>query len=181
MTFERGNSISCKELFKAFFMIGLCGFGGVLPWAYRMLVEIKKWLTQEEFSELLSVGQTIPGPNIVNLSVMLGTRSRGLKGALSAMGGLLLAPFGIILFLGLMYERYGSSLIVHNAIKGIAVVAPGLVIATALKMIMAQRRKWGIYLIGSLAFIGSAIIRVPLIWLILALLPMSILFVGRHE
>ncbi len=181
MTLDQGNSIACKDLFGAFFVIGLCGFGGVLPWAYRTLVENKKWLTPQEFSELLSVGQTIPGPNIVNLSVMLGTRSCGIKGALSAIAGLLLAPFGIILCLGLLHDRYGNIVVVHNAIRGIAVIAPGLVIATALKMIIGQQKKWGVYLVGLLAFIGSAMIRVPLIWLIIGLLPLSILVVGRRE
>ena len=173
--------IHCKDLFFAFFLIGLCGFGGVLPWAHRMLVENKKWLTEKEFTELLSIGQTIPGPNIVNLSVMFGTRLHGVKGALCAIGGLMLAPFIIILGLAVLHDHYGHIEIVHNAIKGIAVIAPGLIIAIALKMAIAQPKQWNVYLIGMLAFIGAAILRLHLIWVLLILLPLSIVLVGRRK
>jgi chromate transporter len=175
------KTISCKALFVAFFIIGICGFGGVLPWAYRMLVENRKWLSQKEFTELLSIGQTIPGPNIVNLSVMFGTRQQGIKGALSSICGLLLAPFVIILGLGGLHENYGHLALVHDAIKGVAVVASGLIIATALKMLIALPKEWGIYFISLLAFVSSAILRVPLVWILMTLLPLSLLLVGRRK
>jgi chromate transporter len=181
MELNQEKVIQCKDLFFAFFFIGLCGFGGVLPWAHRMLVENKKWLTQKEFTELLSIGQTLPGPNIVNLSVMFGTRLHGVKGAVSSISGLMLAPFIIIIGLAMIYEHYGHVAIVHSAIRGIAVIAPGLIISTALKMAMAQQKQLSIYVIGILAFVGAAILRLHLIWVLLILLPLSVVLVGRRK
>ena len=91
-------------LFVAFSRLSVMGFGGVLPIAHRELVERLRWLTPEVFTELLSVGQVLPGPNVVNLSLMVGDRYFGLRGALAALAGMLLAPTASVLTLAARYQ-----------------------------------------------------------------------------
>src|SRR5438477_4354021 len=96
------------ELFLAFLLIAMAGFGGVLPWARRMLVEKKGWLSDEEFTETLSLCQSLPGPNIVNVSIVVGSRFFGAKGAVAALTGLVAAPVAIVIVLGALYGRFGE-------------------------------------------------------------------------
>ena len=106
-----------------FLYVGLCGFGGVLPWARRMVVEQRRWLSAAEFTDLLGLCQFLPGPNIINMSVALGARFHGLRGALVAFAGITLAPIGVVLSLGALYERFGDHLVVQRAIGGMAAAA----------------------------------------------------------
>jgi chromate transporter len=97
------------ELFRAFTVLALQGFGGVLPVAQRELVEKRRWLTREQFVELLSIGQVLPGPNIVNLSLMVGDRFFGWRGALAAVAGMLAAPLAVVMALALLYARFAPA------------------------------------------------------------------------
>ena len=97
---------SPRELFTAFNRLALQGFGGVLAVAQAELVDRLGWLTREEFVELLSVGQVLPGPNIVNMSLMIGDRFFGLRGAFAALAGLLALPLVIVLALAVLYGRW---------------------------------------------------------------------------
>jgi len=168
------KSVTRRDLFFAFLGVGLSGFGGVLPWARRMLVEQKGWLSEKEFTEALSLGQIIPGPNIVNLSIMVGARFQGAAGALLAFSGLMLAPLVIVLVLGALHEQYGQIDWVRRAIGGVAAVAAGLVIGTGFKMAMAQRRALWPVAIAVAAFVGAGVLRFPLIAVLLVLAPVGI-------
>ena len=97
-----------RELFLAFNQLALSGFGGVLPWAHRSLVERKGWLTQREFVETLALGQLLPGPNIGNMAVMIGYRFSGYAGAAAAFGGLVAGPFLLMIAVALLYRNYGA-------------------------------------------------------------------------
>ena len=125
---------SPAELLVAFNSLALQGFGGVLPVAQRELVEKRGWLTREQFIETLSVGQVLPGPNIVNVALMIGDRFFGWRGALAAMAGLLLAPLAIVLVLAALYARFGTEPVVAGAIRGMGAVAAGLILAMGLKL-----------------------------------------------
>jgi len=175
------DAITRRALFGAFLAIGLSGFGGVLPWAHRALVEQKKWLSENEFAELLSLGQTVPGPNIVNMSIMIGARFHGVAGALLAFLGLMSAPFAIVLALGVLYERYGDIMLVRRAIGGVVAVAAGLVIAMAVKMAAAQPRKPGPLVICIAAFTMVGILRLPLIVTLAVLAPIGIAFAWKSK
>src|SRR6185503_16916920 len=94
------------SLFKGFLLLGLTGFGGVLPLARHMVVEKQRWLTGAEFSELLSLCQFLPGGNIINLSVAIGLHFRGIPGAVAATAGLIAAPTAIVVALGVVYARF---------------------------------------------------------------------------
>lgn len=125
---------SAAELFLAFNRLALQGFGGVLPVAQRELVERRRWLTKAEFVELLSLGQILPGPNIVNMALMYGDRHFGWRGALAALAGLLLAPLTIVLALTLLVRQAGGAPEVTGALRGMGVVAAALILSTAWKV-----------------------------------------------
>jgi chromate transporter len=122
------------ELFRAFNRLALQGFGGVLPVAQRELVERRGWLTKEGFLELLSVGQVLPGPNLVNVALIYGDRCFGASGALVALAGILVAPMAIVLTLAALYAQFVHIAPVAGALRGMGAVSAGLVAGTALKL-----------------------------------------------
>ena len=127
-------------LFLAFNRLALQGFGGVLPVAQRELVDRLHWLTPQQFLELLSLSQVLPGPNIVNLGLILGDRFFGWRGALAAAAGLLLAPTAIVLLLAASAAQFRDVPQVAGALRGMGVVAAGLVLSTAVKLTPGLRR-----------------------------------------
>jgi chromate transporter len=161
-------------LFLGFLEIALSGFGGVLPWARRVLVERRRWLSADEFTDLLSLCQFLPGPNIVNMSVAVGARFCGARGALVSFLGLMLAPVAIVLVLGVLYSAYGHVPQVQALVRGVSAVASGLLIATGLKMVAAPRVRSRLLAFAVLAFLGVALLRLPLLPSLLVLAPVSI-------
>src|SRR6187200_1284564 len=163
------------ELFLAFFKITLSGFGGTLPWTRRMFVEQKRWLTAQEFNELYALCQFLPGPNIVNLTSVFGSRMRGATGAIAAWSGFLLLPFCVMLAAAILYERYSDVEAVRRVLSGIAPAAAGLMIATVAKMAAPMFRKLGpapFVVIATAIAIG--LMRWPLLWVMLTMVPASI-------
>ena len=130
-----------RALFLGFSSVGLSGFGGVLPFARRMLVDVQQWMTAEEFNAQLGLCQFLPGPNVVNLAVLVGKRYRGIAGAIVAPLGLLTGPFVIVLLLALLYDRYGNLPLAQSMLRGIAAAGCGLLFAMAWRMGMAIREK----------------------------------------
>ncbi len=163
-----------------FLQVGLSGFGGVLPWARRMVVEQRGWLSAAEFTDLLGLCQFLPGPNIINMSVALGARFHGLRGAVVAFTGITLPPVAVVLSLGALYGRFGDRPIVQHAIAGMAAAAAGLVLATALKIaapLRGQARGIGI---AAVAFVCIGVLQWPLLPTLLVLAPLSIALHGRR-
>ena len=173
--------VTRKALFLGFLELGVSSFGGVMPWSRRMLVEQRGWLTDKEFAELFSLGQILPGPNIVNLSVMVGARHHGAIGALLALCGLLLVPLVIVLALGALYMRYGQIDGVRQAFTGIAAATAGLVIAMAIQMLAEQPKSWSAYIIIALAFVGSGPLKLPLLGVLAVLAPLGIALAWRNS
>ncbi len=141
-------SPSQAALFSTFLKIGLSGFGGVLPFARRALVEKKRWLSEAEFAELLSLGQSLPGPNIVNLVVMLGYRHHGVLGALNCVAAILFAPMVVVLLLVNVYAEYANVPWVQRMMAGIAAAAAGLILTMGVRMIRAQPKRAAVYLLA---------------------------------
>jgi chromate transporter len=127
-------------MFFAFNRLAMQGFGGVLPVAQRELVERLNWLTREQFLELLSLSQVLPGPNIINLGLIFGDRAFGWRGALAATAGLLLGPLVTVLALAVLAVQWRHVPQVAGALHGMGVVAAGLILATALKLGKALRK-----------------------------------------
>ncbi|MBX9823854.1 MAG: chromate transporter [Xanthobacteraceae bacterium] len=163
------------ELFFAFFKITLSGFGGTLPWTRRMFVEEKRWLTAQEFNDVYALCQFLPGPNIVNLTSVFGSRMRGPTGALAAWSGFLLVPFCVMLAAAILYERYGDVEAVRRVLTGIAPAAAGLIIATVAKMAAPMFKSLGpapFVIVATAIAIG--LMRWPLLWVMLVMVPVSI-------
>jgi chromate transporter len=166
---------SHTELFLAFFKITLSGFGGTLPWTRRMFVEEKRWMTAEEFNEAYALCQFLPGPNIVNLTSVFGSRMRGPTGALAAWLGFLLVPFFTMIVAAALYRRYGDVEAVRRVLAGIAPAAAGLLIATVAKMAAPMFRSFGpapFVMLVTAAAIG--LMRWPLLWVLIVMAPTGI-------
>lgn len=175
-TGNEGAVPTIRELFVAFALAGLSGFGGVLPFARRMLVEERRWLTAEQFNELFSLSQFVPGPNILNLSVIYGARSRGALGALAAACGLLAAPLAIVITLAALYGRYGDVGALPRILAGIAAAAAGLIIAASARMVepLIRAAAGPAPYVAVAVFVSFGVLRVPMWWVIAASLPLSI-------
>ncbi|MBF7955470.1 chromate transporter [Rahnella victoriana] len=171
----------CGQLFMGFFVLGLTGFGGVLPMARHMLVDKRRWLTAGQFTELLGLCQFLPGGNIINLSVALGMEFRGLRGALSALLGLILAPTICVVLLGLVYARYQNEPLVEHLFAGMAAAAAGLLLSTGIKMLAPLRGKWLQLALVAVGVIAIAAFRMPMLPVMLVLAPVSIFICARGK
>jgi chromate transporter len=164
---------SCAHVFRVFTRLALQGFGGVLPVAQRELVERQRWLTREQFLEMLALAQVLPGPNVVNLSLMVGQRFFGRRGAVAAMAGMLCAPLLLVLLLAAMAAQWQSQPLVAGALRGMGIVAAGLVVGTALKLAAPLTRSplsaMGAAVLGGLALITIGWLRWPLVAVVLGL------------
>lgn len=165
-----------RDLFVAFLGVGLSGFGGVLPFARRALVERRSWLTETDFNETLSLCQSLPGPNVVNLSIVVGSRFAGVKGALACASGLIVAPVGLVLIIAELWDRFGRVGRVPAAIEGLGAAAAGLVAATALKMAAPALREAPLAAgtVIAAAFAGVGLAHLPLPGVLAFLAPLSI-------
>ncbi len=162
---------SLSDLFWSFTKLALQGFGGVLAVVQRELVEKKRWLTLEEFVEDWAVAQILPGPNVVNLSLMIGDRYFGLRGALVALAGMLAFPMLIVLALATLFAGISDAPGVQGALRGMGAVAAGLITATGLKLLGALKKNimgalicWSL---GAITFVAIALLRLPLAWVLL--------------
>jgi chromate transporter len=138
---ENQSRPDLRALFLGFSAVGLSGFGGVLPFARRMLVDQRKWMSAEEFNAQLGLCQFLPGPNVINLAVVVGKRYQGLAGAIAAPLGLLAGPLIIVLLLAMLYDHFGSLPQAQSMLRGIAAVGCGLLFTMAWRMGMAIKDK----------------------------------------
>jgi chromate transporter len=170
---DRPQPKSLTDLFVSFTLLALQGFGGVLAIVQRELVEKKRWMTREEFIEDWAVAQIMPGPNVVNLSLMVGGRYFGLKGAMVALAGMLTVPLVLVLVLAVLYAQFAGHPGVAGALRGMGAVAAGLIAATGLKLFGALKTNvLGLRLctgLGVLCFVAIALLRIPLAYVLLTL------------
>lgn len=172
---EKPPPPTVPELFRAFFTMALHGFGGVLPWARRAIVEEKRWMTAQEFNEAFAVAQFLPGANVVNLAVVFGGRLHGAAGAAAALFGLLLPPTVIILVLGVLYARYGDIEALQRVLAGIAAAAAGLIGAMTIKMTLPLLRQGALAVaIAAVGFVAVGFLRYSLPLVLIVLAPISI-------
>ena len=157
----------------AFTLLALQGFGGVLAVAQRVLCEQRRWLTKDEFLEILAVGQVLPGPNVCNVALMVGDRFFGWRGAFAALAGMMTVPLLIVLALTVAYAEFAVHPAVAGALRGMGAVAAGLIAGTGLKLMTALRvNPMGVTVCaaaGVATFVAVAILRWPLVWVLLGL------------
>lgn len=165
------------DLFISFTLLALQGFGGVLAVVQRELVEKKQWLTNDEFVEDWAVAQILPGPNVVNLSLMIGGRHFGLAGALAALSGLLLAPTVLVLLIAAAFAGISDTAVAQGMLRGMGAVSAGLIAAVGIKLMGALKNnpmeQLSCFLIAALTFIAIGLLRLPLAWVLLSLGPLS--------
>ena len=159
------RNVGLFELFRGFATIGLLGFGGVAAIARHIIVEKSQWLTEKEYATILGMGQVLPGPNVVNASVVIGDRFQGVKGSLVSVLGLILAS---------LYDQFSHLPAVNVALMGGAAAASGMIIGTGLKM--AQKIKPGLagWLIIAAALLGILVLKWPLVYVVLGLIPVAL-------
>ncbi len=165
------------DLFVSFTVLALQGFGGVLAVVQRELVDKKQWLTLDEFIEDWAVAQILPGPNVVNLSLMIGGRHFGIAGALAALSGLLLAPTILVLLLAAAVAGVADTPMAQGMLRGMGAVSAGLIAAVGIKLMGALKNNpMGLLTcvgIGGLTFIAIGWLRLPLAWVLLTLGPIA--------
>jgi len=177
---------SLAELFLAFAKMSLAGFGGVLVWARRGIVEQHRWMTAEEFNETFALCHFLPGPNIVNLSVVFGSRFGGIAGGIAAFAGLLGPPMLIVIVLAALYAHYGEIDALRRILAGISCAAVGLLIAVVLRMMkpLLKRRDVAGLLMLVAVFVAIGLVRLPLQVVLLVAVPLSLFvtwFLHRRE
>ena len=123
-------------LFVAFAKMSLAGFGGVLVWARRGIVDQHRWMTADEFNETYALCHFLPGPNVVNLSVVFGSRFRGIPGSIAAFAGLVGPPWCIVTILAALYARYGEIDALRRILAGVSCAAVGLLLSAVFRMMM---------------------------------------------
>lgn len=175
---------SPRELFTAFTSLALQGFGGVLAVAQRELCERRRWLTKAQYLEMLSLAQVLPGPNVCNLSLMVGDRWFGWRGAFAALAGMMLAPLVLVLLLTVLYAEVATHPQVAGALRGMSAVAAGLVIGTALRLAKPLKASpLGLAWCGALGaatFVMIAVLRWPLVAVLLGLGSFACLLAWRR-
>jgi chromate transporter len=167
------------EIFVAFLEMTLSGFGGVLAWAHRTLVERRRWLSDREFTALLGLAQVLPGGNIINLAVFVGDKFQGLRGVAVALTGLVLAPFVIVLVLSVFLANPAVGELSRPALRGAAPVVAGLILATGIKMARSYRGVPRAWLVAGLTLAAVGIAQLPLLLVLVVLGPISIALAWR--
>ncbi len=159
--------------------MGLLGFGGVLPWARRVIVDERRWLDDREFAQLIGLCQVLPGPNVVNLAVIIGARTHGSVGSLIAVSGILFVPVALMLAIAAFYASLADNPYARNAVAGASAAAAGLIIGTALRLLLQTRPPPRGLVTSATAFITVGVLQWPLLWVITVLIPAGIAFEWR--
>ena len=163
-------------LFVAFAKMSLAGFGGVMVWARRGIVDEHRWMTAEEFNETFALCHFLPGPNIVNLSVVFGSRFRGIAGGIAAFTGLVGPPVVIVMILAVLYARFGEIEALRRILAGVSSAAVGLLISVVFRMMMPLVRKRDLVglVVMAAVFVTIGLLRLPLPAVLLVAIPLSI-------
>src|SRR5215475_4105893 len=171
-----GQPPSLTALFLAFARMSLAGFGGVLVFARHAIVDQHRWMTADEFNETFALCHFLPGPNIVNLSMVFGSRLRGIAGGVAAFAGLLAPPTLIMTVLAMLYAHFGELEVLRRSLAGISCAAVGLLVAVVFRMmspLLKRRDVIGLVLMAAV-FVAIGVLRLPLQAVLLVAIPASI-------
>jgi chromate transporter len=166
--------VTHAALFLAFLKMGLLGFGGVAPWVRQVIVEERRWMDDREFASLLGLSQVLPGANTTNTAVLLGDRFLGMSGAAAAVFGLMAMPLAIAVTIVELYGAVSQNTYVAAAIAGAGAGAAGLVVGTGLKIARNLKLSPRIILVTLVTFIAVGIVRLPLVWVLLCVIPLTV-------
>lgn len=178
MTAEAGDPADRTtplSLFLGFASIGIVGFGGVMPWVRWLLVEKRRWCSEEEFVNLFALANFLPGGNVVSISVIIGARLAGFPGAVAAVTGLVAPPAILVCIVAEIYRRYSDLRPVANMLETMAAAAAGLIVAMGLRMFWPLRRNPRAVAVIVVVLILAAVLRLPLIWILATTFPASLI------
>jgi chromate transporter len=175
---EAKQTVSLATLFKAFLTVSLCNIGGGIVWARRIAVENRRWISDGEFADIVSLCQFMPGPNVVGIAVCVGAKLRGAIGAIAALCGFLIIPWAVGFSLGVLYLRYAHLAVLRNILGGVAATAAGLLIATGVRLLLPYCRRPAALLFAALAFGLVTFAKLPLLVVLFGLVPLSIAAAG---
>lgn len=178
---EQVQHPTTMELFTGFMKLGLMGFGGVLPLAHHMIVKEQKWLSSEQFTNLLGVCQILPGGNIINMAVAIDMEFQGIKGALSSVLGLIFAPTLIVILIYQLYSHFQSIPTVQHMIQGLAAAAAGLLFAIGLKMLKPILKSYLTLFTLTLTIIFMLFLKLPLALTLLILVAVNLFILGVRK
>jgi chromate transporter len=159
-----GPPRNLAELFFGFLSIGARSFGGVMPWAHRVMVEERQWLTPEDFTETIGLCQFLPGPNLGNASIVLGKRWFGIRGSVVAALGLYALPLVWVITFAMLYSKYASEPIVRGLVTGVGAAGAGLFIATAIKLARPLAVKPAALVLIAGSFVAVGVGRISLLF-----------------
>jgi chromate transporter len=149
------------ELFTGFLSIGARSFGGVMPWAHRVMVEERRWVTEADFAETIGLCQFLPGPNV--------------GGALVAFLGLFALPFVWVLALFALYADFAATNpMLKAAVTGVGAAGAGLFLGTAVKLGRALARKPAALVLIAACFLAAGVGRLSLFYVLPITLAVSI-------
>ncbi|MEX0841970.1 MAG: chromate transporter [Xanthobacteraceae bacterium] len=173
---------SLWSLFISFVTVSVLGFGGTLAWTRRMAVDERRWMTAQEFNEVFSLCQFLPGPNVANFTVVFGARMRGVPGAFCAAAGLITPSLILMIVLGALYAEYGEIDALRRILAGVSTAAAGLILGTAARMAqpLFQSGQWHGLAIMLAVLIVVGVLRIPLWWALAILLPLAIAIAWRR-
>ncbi len=172
---------SVRDIFLAFLRVGLFGFGGVMPHARSALVDRHRWVTDREMTDVLTLAQLLPGPNIVNVAIMIGVRFRGAAGAAAGVLGLLGAPLVIVLALGATYLEFADAHWLKGAFRGVGAAAAGLIVSVGVRLAHSLHPRPLVILFGAASFAAIALAALPLPLVVLVLAPLGVWVAWRAE
>lgn len=165
--------IGPARLFAAFALLSLMGFGGVLPFAHRMLVEKRRWISNARFAELFALAQVLPGPPILHIAQMVGHRDSGWRGGFASVLGIVLLPTLLMMLMGLVYQHYGDVPLFRQTLNGMSAAAASLIVATGWKVSAALPRRARSWVLLALAFACLGLLRLPFLAVIATLAPLA--------
>jgi chromate transporter len=168
------DQVALGALSRIFLQVSLCGFGGGLALAHRIVVDERQWLTEPEFADIVSLCQFLPGPNIIGIAVCTGTRLRGAAGALAAAAGFLIIPWGLGLAAGLLLLAHAQHPLLRNTLGGLSATAAGLLIATGIRLLLPHRRRPAALGFAVLAFGLVTFGKLLILIVLFGLVPISI-------
>lgn len=176
---QEEQTVPLTALFIGFLMVSLCGVGGGgIVWARRIVVETRRWITDRDFADIVSLCQFMPGPNVVGIAVCVGAKMRGAMGTMAALAGFLVVPWSAGLTLGLLCLKYVHLTVLQNVLGGIAAAAAGLLIATGVRLLVPNRGQPFALVFAALAFVLVTFIRLPLLATLFSVVPLSIAVAG---
>jgi chromate transporter len=175
------TTVSLSALFVAFLKVAFYGLGGGLVWARRIAVEQHRWISEEEFTDILSICQFMPGPNIVGIAVCTGARLRGLAGAVAAASGFVLIPLTIGFLVGVLYLSHAHLGALQNVLGGASAAAAGLLIATGIRMLIPCLHRPSALIVAACSFGGMSFTHLPLLAVLLGTSLLSIVMTAIDE